>query len=454
MIFKIFAVLMVAGLPSNESASRQAERVDSILHERFAEENISPSPLCDDLTFLRRVSLDLRGRIPSIAEIQSFESNPDRAALVDAMLNSKEFDRFLSESWTAWMIGYSNAFKTDREVFRIWLEKEIRRGTSFKQIVNEIIVANGSVATDGPANFLARHRYEPAVSVSRTFLGVRLECAQCHDHPFDRWTQNDFGRMKRFFSTMRLNERDGTVYLSDGNGNDRADNRPRFLTGSVPTTNRYREELALYVTNCKPFARTYANRVWYHLMGRGIIDPPDDHNQENPPSDLELFKMLTSIAIETDFKIKPLFRAICLTDAYQRQVESTPDERAISLFASRQIKPLLPEQYVDSILIATNQESTPRQRREMIRRVVGQRDLDEDFQRTWDYRETVQQLMEKISVDLDKRFQSAKSNSPEQLYLQILTRRPTARELAICAEQSNADVAFALMFGNEFFFNH
>lgn len=455
MIFKLFAILILAAPAANERSTSHAERIDAILQERFASENISPLPICDDLTFLRRASLDLRGRIPSEQEVHEFESDPDRAAAIDSMLDSEEFNRFLSESWTAWLLGYSNAFKTDREMFRIWLEREIGSGTSFKQLAHRMIVANGSVATNGPANFLARHRYDPAVTVSRSFLGVRLECAQCHDHPFDRWTQDDFLRMNRFFSTMRLNERNGTVFLSDENGNDQGENRPRFLTGSVPTTNRYREELALYVTNCKPFARTFANRAWYHLMGRGIVDPPDDHNQENPPSDSNLFQAVTEIAVAEDFKIKPLFRAICLSQAYQRESASRIDRKSIQLFAARQIKPLLPEQYVDSLLIATGQTPSPRQRREMIQRVIGRQNLDEDFQRTWDYRETVQQLMEKISVDIGRQTTAAtRQRTTGELYLQILTRRPTEREKEICRDRSKSDVAFALLFGNEFFFNH
>jgi hypothetical protein len=371
------------------------------------------------------------------------------------MLKSEEFDRFLSESWTAWLLGYTNAFRTDREMFRIWLQREISNEKSFQQIVHQIIVANGSVATDGPANFLARHRYDPAVSISRSFLGVRLECAQCHDHPFDRWTQEDYRRMNRFFSTMRLNQRNGTVFLGDENGNDQGENRPRFLTGSVPTTNRYREELALYVTRCKPFARTYANRVWYHLMGRGIVDPPDDHNQENPPSNDRLFQAITDIAVAQDFKIKPLFRAICLSDAYQRESAKNTRDETVKTFAARQIKPLLPEQYVDSLLVAIGQTPTPRERREMIRRVIGRDNLDEDFQRTWDYRETVQQLMEKISVDLGRSTAGLTSRQTvEDLYLQILTRRPSEREKQVCQDRSGSDIAFALLFGNEFFFNH
>ena len=442
-------------VPGNDESRSNSQRIDSILQQRFEEEGITPLPLCDDLTFLRRVSLDLLGRIPTRQEIEQFERNPDRAAVIDTMLASEEFPKFLSEAWTGWLLGYSDAFGTDRELFRIWIEREIDGDESFQKIAAKIIEANGSVATTGQVNFLARHRYNPAVAVSRSFLGVRLECAQCHDHPFDRWTQDDYQNMRRFFAAMRFSDRDGTVMLEDFEG-PRQGNRPTFLTGSVALTDRYRKELALYVTNCKPFARTFANRVWYQLMGRGIIDPPDDHNQENRPCDEELFKALTEMAVAENFEVRSLFRSICNSAAYQREsADATTSTDEINLFAARQIKPLLPEQYVDSIFIATDQQIDSRRRRQMIRRAVGQQNLNEDFQRTWDYRETVQQLMEKTNVEIGPQTrQRSENESLEELYLRILTRRPTSKETKICADHEKADVAFALLFGNEFFFNH
>jgi hypothetical protein len=461
MIFRSFdfSVLIVSSLlaaAGSDTLPTHAERIDSVLQQRYDAEGITPLPLCDDLTFLRRVSLDLLGRIPTAEEVSQFELHPDRAGTIDTMLESDEFESFLSEVWTGWLLGYSNAFQTDRELFRIWMEREIANDVNFQEMTRKMITADGSVAAEGQVNFLARHRYNPAVTVSRSFLGVRLECAQCHDHPFDRWTQDDYQKMTRFFSTMRFSDRDGTIMLQDANANNRPENRPRFLTGSVALTNRYRQELALYVTSCKPFGRTFANRVWYQLMGRGIIDPPDDHNQENPPCDRNLLNNVTEIAVTEDFQIRPLFRAICNTAAYQRQsANSTTSAEAINLFAARQIKPLLPEQYVDSLLTATEQSIDSRRRRQMIRRAVGQQNLNEDFQRTWDYRETVQQLMEKTNVEIGKQAnQSARKEPLEELYLRILTRRPTPKEKMTCRDHDKTDVAFALLFGNEFFFNH
>ncbi len=449
MIFEALLALGASILVAGGDGSKSISKIDGLLQDLHRRTRIQPSPTTSDLQFLRRVSLDLIGRIPTSDEIDAFQRNPNRAELVDSLLQSKRFDRFLSEVWTGWLLGYSNAFQTDRELFRSWLEDQIARGVSFRQIVASIIMATGSVAIDGPTNFLARHYQQPVVAVCRSFLGVRIECAQCHDHPFDRWTQQDYQQMARFFEPLRRGERSGAFTLYDRVPNTAGRRPPQFLTGATPKTGRYREELALYLTHCQPFARNYANRCWYHLLGQGIVDPPDDHNQENLPVDRALLDYLTQRSIELDFDIKPIFREICLTDAYQR-VSRSDAPQAIEVFAVRRIKPLLPEQFVDSLSVALNRPFDPPQRRQFILQLAGGPSaLDEDFQRTWDYRETVPMLLRKMNLEIQER----KVESLEDIYLRFLTRRPTPREVAICRKQAGGDVIFALAFGNEFYFN-
>ena len=454
MIFKILAMGLLLSTAIGFDGIEQPS-IDSILLQTHSAAEVEPEEVCDDLQFLRRASLDLIGRVPTLQEIRLFEQNPNRADLVERLIESPQFNRFLAETWTAWLIGYSNAYETDRELFRIWLEDQITNEVSFKTIVESLITANGSVAIDGPSNYLVRHREQPAVSISRSFLGVRLECAQCHDHPFDRWTQDDYIRMNQFFLSMRVDRRERTAIIREVVQEPRAESeRPRFLTGSIPRTGKFRDELAMYVTNCKPFARTFANRIWYQLIGRGIVDPPDDHNQENPPVDRQLLEYLAQFARDTEFQIKPIFKKICLSEAYQRGcATSTTPQTATNLFAARQVKPLLPEQYIDSFSVITDRQLQPRERRQAIDRLVGGYRFDEDFQRSWEYRETNQQLMQKLAVNLG----SANENdnfSLNELYLKVLTRLPNQRERELCHGKSQADVTFALLFGNEFFFSH
>ena len=207
------------------------------------------------------------------------------------------------------------------------------------------------------------------------------------------------------------------------------------------------------MTHCKPFARTFANRVWYQLIGRGIIDPPDDHNQENRPVNQELLQFLAKTVEENDFQIKPFFKAICLTKTYQRKCATAEhDEQLRRVFAARQTKPMLPEQYIDSFVAITNFNMNPAQRRQAIWRLVGDRNINEDFQKSWDYLETDQQLMERLATNLPTN--NTGKLSLQDLYLTVLTREPTAVEEAHCQSASNADVLFALLFGNEFFFSH
>ena len=232
------------------------------------------------------------------------------------------------------------------------------------------------------------------------------------------------------------------------------DERPRFLTGAVPRTGRYRQELALYLTNCKPFARNFANRSWYFLLGQGIVDPPDDFNQENQAADKELLEQIAGLARETDFDIREMFRTICLTDAYQRQTAQESNKRGLELFAARKIKPLLPVQYLDSLFVALDRDADEVLRRTLIRRMVNVRDLNEDYQRLWDYRESVQQLMRNMTFQFRGQVGKLKDVTVTELFQRFLNREPTAEEIEYCENAKLEDVMFALALGNEFCFSH
>ncbi len=262
--------------------------IDSILATEHAQRSLEPAPLCSDEVFLRRVTLDLAGRIPTLEEIRDFQSHPSRSETIERLLNSDEFSSSWAETWTSMLVGYTPEFETGRRSLHSWLERSLRESIGYDQIAYRLISAKGQVALDGETAFLLRHREEPAVRVSRVFLGVRLDCARCHDHPFDRWTQRDFENVSKFFQGMEVREvanenfelRDRT----DSTKGVRDEELPKFFTSAVPRTALWRDEFALMVTSCKPFARTYANRIWYQLMGRGIVATPDDFNPENAPA--------------------------------------------------------------------------------------------------------------------------------------------------------------------------
>ena len=440
------AVLILLSLAGGGSS----ETVDSILAWTWQSQGIDPAAVCSDEEFLRRVSLDLIGRIPTLDELSSFKSNSDRAAKIDELLACDDFPRFWSEVWTATFNGYISEYGSDREVLRLWLVEAFAQDMPYDRLVTHLITAKGASAFDGPTNFLVRYPEEPVVKISRLFLGVRLDCARCHDHPFDRWTQEDFARMNRFFeATDRREASEGNVQLVNLRPGRDEENRPLFLTGAQPRTTQWRDEFALFMTNSKPFARTFVNRVWYHFLGRGIVHPPDDFNRENPAAVPELLEHLASGTRHGGFKLKPLIRTICTSRAYQlssRRETRNPAHEAV--FAYRVVKPLTPEQAFDSAAIALDLKVTAAQRREFIRNTVGE-SLDEDFSTTWDYRETVQGLMSRLNNRLP-----VPSKSIDQLYLKILSRRPNDRERQLCRDQRAEDIVFALVNSNEFFFNH
>ena len=408
--------------------------INRILADSWKNAGVEPGPRCSDLQFLRRITLDLAGVAPSLDEIRTFEATPDREAKVAALLTSDRFPKFWSEVWTAILNGYA-PFETDREALRNWLEVQFRINRPYDDLVTHLITTNGPSLEDGSVNFLARYGEDAAVRVSRLFLGVRLDCARCHDHPFDRWKEEDFANMTRFFSATDRQGEERNIRLVDEIVDAR--NKPVFLTGAKPRTTRWRDELALMMTHTNAFAKTFGNRLWYQLIGRGIVDPPDDFNKQNPPSLPEMLDLLASTARETGWDMRTMISEICLSDAYQKD----------SATGAFEAKPVTLEQLLDSLCLVLDWE-LPEPRREILD-AFGEERFDEDFSETWQYRETAQQLMQRLALDF-----RAPTKDLEELFLRILTRRPTQAERDKCQGFSTSDVAFALVNTNEFNFNH
>lgn len=426
-----------------------APGVDALLAEKWEETEIRPAPLCDDSEFLRRASLDLIGRIPKVDELRAFLAKPDRAAKIEELLASPEFPRFWAETWTAMLNGYASAFNSQRDGLRFWLEKRFRENAPYDRIVTGLVAASGVSSVDGSVNFILHNSVDPAIKISRTFLGIRLDCARCHDHPFDRWTQKDYEDMARFFVPLQKDEiMAGNIRVRDNP--DRAGGaKPRFLTGAQPVTSRWRDDLAFFITGSRPFARAFANRLWYHLMGRGIVDPPDDFTLKNKPSVPKLLDFLAEEAVRTNFNVRSMIRTICLSDAYRRSSRhAAPDPKAESLFAYRVLKPMTPEQLFDSLVAALDAGEFRNRRERFIRTFVG-RSFGEDFSNVWRYRETVQDVMTKLTLD-----PRTPDGPLEDLYLRILSRKPSVRERELCRGRAPAEVVFALANSNEFYFNH
>ncbi len=424
--------------------------IDDFLATAHRKAGVKAAPVCSDDEFLRRISLDLMGRIPTRQELVDFRQRPDRRAKIEELLASEDFPRFWAEVWTASLVGYrTRAFNVSREPLRKWLEESFADDVGYDEIAGELIAAEGESAFDGPVNFVVRHREQPAVKVSRFFLGVQLDCARCHDHPFDRWTSEDFEKFNQFFRSATYSPvSQRNIRVIETPRNVREEDKPRFLTGAEPTTNRWRDELAFFVTTCKPFARNYANRVWYQLLGRGIVDPPDSFvdGAAVAPELLEFFAQQTR---DDDFELRPLVRMICQSDAYQRESgHSNLSEQANALFASYVPKPMTTVQLLNSLETATGIRLSSTERGRRLARTL-QSSIDDDFSQTWNYRDTVQNVMQRLVEEHEFR-----DSSIHALYEKILSRSPTPSELSLCRGRNKSQIVFALINSNEFRFNH
>ena len=344
---------------------------------------IPPSELSGDAMFCRRVYLDLIGLVPTPEELVRFldDRRPDkRARLIDALLERPEYVDFWTLKW-ADRLGCNQRFTGVKGAmsFHRWIRDQIAGNVPFDQFVRAIITAKGPNFTHPPASFYRRVRTpEDAVeTVSQVFLGVRLGCARCHNHVADRWTQDDYYGMAAFFSQVRykngpqtyaLYNKEETVYLLP-NSEIRQPRtgvvmKPRPLGGQplpVQGDEDRREALADWlVAPSNPFfARAAVNRIWYHLMGRGIVEPVDDLRESNPPASAELLDALAGDFVAHGFDVQRTIRLITNSRVYQ--LSSLPNRfnaEDTRYFSHATVRMLSAEQMLDSASLAAGVPET------------------------------------------------------------------------------------------------
>jgi hypothetical protein len=315
---------------------------------------LTPSPLSSDGVFLRRAYLDLLGLLPSAEEARRFVADPSpgkRAELIDRLLQRPEFADFWALQWADLLRLEERALdQKGAQAFHHWIRQSIAEGKPLNQFAAEILAARGSTYATPAANFYraCRTPVTRAESAAQVFLGVRLQCAQCHNHPFDRWTQDDYYDWTALFAkldykVLENRRRDSNdkhefkgeqiVFVSRQGSvtNPRTEQRaaPRFLGGQRPETREVEDDLeALARWVAAPdnpfFARMQVNRVWYHLLGRGIVDPIDDFRPTNPPSHPELLEELAADFVQHNFDLRHVIRVIMNSRIYQ--LSSEPNE--------------------------------------------------------------------------------------------------------------------------------
>jgi hypothetical protein len=330
------------------SAPREHNYIDKHVFAKLRSLRVNPSALSSDTVFLRRAHLDLFGLLPTADEARAFlaDARKDkRARLVDELLARNEFAEF-------WALKWADLFRNEEKTidrkgvqgFHGWIAAALRENQPVDQFVREIIAARGSTYLNPPANYYRalRDPVTRAEATAQVFLGVRLQCAQCHNHPFDRWSQDDYYDWAGLFSrvsykVLENKRRDNLdshefigeqiVYLADEgkvtNARTGQNAQPRFLGAAKPLAKGEDplRELAAWVTANPLFAKSQVNRVWYHLMGRGLVDPIDDFRPTNPASHPELLDQLAKDFASEKFDLRWLIRLVMNSRAYQLSAE-------------------------------------------------------------------------------------------------------------------------------------
>ena len=321
--------------------------IDQLVGKKLQQLRILPSGTCSDEEFLRRVTVDITGLLPTDEEYTQFLSSSSenkRAELVDRLLERKEFSEIWAMKFAQLLmikssnqVSYKSAF-----LYSQWLTDKFARSVPVDQMVRELLSGTGGTFSNPETNFyqIERDTLKTAENVAQVFMGIRTQCAQCHNHPFDRWTMDDYYGFAAFFSQIGRKQGEDyreTIVFNRGGGevNHPVGGRqmaPKFLGGETPDTkgSDRREVLANWLTQPDNpyFATSIANRVWAHFMGSGLVDPVDDIRVSNPASNPELFQELGNKLAEYQFDFKRLVKDICNSQAYQRS--SIPNESNLS----------------------------------------------------------------------------------------------------------------------------
>jgi hypothetical protein len=507
---------------ADEAAAIEAPTrfINDALRKAWKEQNLTPSERTSDGEFIRRVTIDLVGRVPTAGEIEVFENGKlpgKRARLVHRLLKSDEFSSYWASVWTVWLLTRA-APPVYQERMRGWLEKEFKRGASHREIATSIVTATGKSSDNGAAAFLLYFRGQrlthdkkgeegqfdmiPATwRATRLFAGADANCIRCHNHPFNPdLKQRNFWGLNVFF---RQTEFEGADRPAPGLPDFRIADNPKLnpLGITIYQTRRAvlhatrsmyvdgkkldpksrktrRQQFAGLLTNEEHFAQAYVNRMWGYFFGRGLtMNPPvDDLGEHNKPVLPELFNGLAREFARSGHDPRKLMGWICNSDAYQLHVASnkTNDkEEAEPYFTRMLLKPMTPEQLFNSAWTATHGRADARKRAQLYDEWVKAL-LVEGFDDTWDNscvdsRGTVEPTLATLVTLLNEPgFQEAEDAkaSIEKVYLTVLNRRPTAREVERIKKELDAagkaemrdevlrDLRWALLNSSEFFFNH
>lgn len=366
--------LLLASNPVDDIAAR----IDARVNERLQAEGVTPAPTCDDAEFVRRAYLHLAGVIPTAGETRTFlvDSRPEkRRELIERGLSGPGYIMHFTTVWRHVLIPETEndlQLRGLQPAFDAWLRERLASGARYDELVRELLTADlrmaqggnvfGGPSTASPSAFFLAKDVKAenlAAATARAFLGVRLDCAQCHDHPFDTWKRDDFWGFAAFYAGFVQANGPNPAAGGIREFRDRREltipqtsqvRQARFLTGDLPDWQpraTSRETLAAWITSAENpwFAKAAVNRVWAHLFGIGLVDPPDDFSSANPPSHPELLDELAESFIATNYDLPLLLQGIMASKTYQRTSRMTDDtQQDPRLFARLPVQALNAEE--------------------------------------------------------------------------------------------------------------
>jgi hypothetical protein len=363
-----------ASAPAEAAGAKMSRRIDALLAEQWEAAQVEPAPAADDAEFLRRASLDLNGVIPRASEVREFlaDQRPDkRAQLVERLLASPRYATHMASTWRNRILPTEAEPSRGRQAVALqkWLRTRFAKNLRYDNLVGGLLLTNGGDEL-GPALYFQAHDAAPekmAASAAELFLGVKLHCAQCHDHPFADWSQREFWSFAAFFARTKpadagmgmmrtayrlVDTTDGDVKLPESEEVV----PPKYPRGDKVEADEAtrRSHLVLWLTSRdnRFFARAAVNWGWTHMFGQGLVETLDDAEGPSASQHAKLLDELADYFVDSGFDLQQLWRTLANTRAYQLSSRhKDPKSAAPHLFARMLPKPLTPEQLFDSFVL-------------------------------------------------------------------------------------------------------
>lgn len=502
------------------------EYINQETRQAWKDNGIDASPVADDAEWMRRVYLDIVGHIPEADEVGKFLARKDKAKrskLIEQLLDDPGYTRNWTTVWTNLCIGQQTPRRVSRDGMAKFFREAFGRNRAWNEVVFDLVSAEGHFEQNGAVNFLLAQMQDQddgvqmTAKTTRLFLGMQVQCTQCHDHPSNEWKQDQFwkfnsffrqtakvdhrkydtkaGRMVDDFSELVWRDYDGPVYFEKRNGLMQVA-YPTYFGSEVdpgPVTERRTELAKLMTSGEQPqIALAMVNRMWCHFFGYGFTRPIDDIGPHNPPTHPALMDRLAAEFVNSGYDCKQLMKWIANSEPYQltskmgkKNQLDNPAVGEIPLFSRVYVKPLTAEQLYDSLIIATNAhksgrsgwEQSEKQRQEWLQQFVRAFGNDEG-EETSSFDGSIPQALMMMNGDLVKDAVSFKSGSHlgdiladkgndaqklQKIYMTSLGRHPTKSEMNAVQKYFRAsrdpmsvysDLFWALLNSNEFIFNH